>query len=139
MNFWSTKAGLLIRWLIYLPLGLVALKVVEIGCAMFLGWLFRDMRGLVIIGFLFGGLIFVYFAGLLYYGAIRVVAAICPSPRPGMIVFATIYGVIQLSTLAGAIMEGWHLVAASTVISSCIMAFAVWHIWEQGRQVVATS
>jgi len=92
--FWETIPGKLIRWLVFLPIAFILTGIIEALTHGFFTWLFDDdMRMLVIVGILFGGFITLLpVAAMLYHAAIVLAnQCVCPSPRIGVIIFATLY------------------------------------------------
>ena len=72
---------------------MILLGLIEFLAAIFLVWLFAgDMRLFVIVGILFGGIFLAWPLVLAYYGVIVLAnKMVCPVPRVGVIIFATIY------------------------------------------------
>ena len=113
---------------------MVFLTLVKIGCVLFLAWLFRDMRGLVIIGLLFGGIALFFLAGYIYYGSIKLISIVCPKPKPGMLVFATLYYLNELSIFISAFTRNDEIaeisaVAVPALICAAIAFFAFREAW----------
>ena len=105
-GFWNSRTGLVLRWLFYIPLGLFTLKATQLLSLATLGWLFQDFRGFIVVGVLSGGLAFVFFAGYIYYGVFRLITKLCPSPKPGMVVFGTFFFLAEMLALAVAFNQG---------------------------------
>ena len=136
-KFWRTKTGLLLRWITYIPLGLLLLVFVQSTCMVFLTWLFRDTRDFFVIGLLLGGVAAVPAAVTLYYLSFRFISDMCPSPKPGMIIFGTVF------YLFAAFNIGWGIffatdpapfkirLAALGTVCGLIAAKALVDIWKQ--------
>ena len=93
-SFWDTILGRIIRWVAYIPVAIILLGLIEFLTALFLVWLFDgDMRMFVILGIFFGGLIIMLWPSVMaFYGVIILAnGMICPTPRVGVIIFATLY------------------------------------------------
>ena len=108
-SFWNSILGKIIRWISYIPIAFIAIVIIEVLSYMFFGWLFRDMRGFIIIGILFGGLFTLLpMVVMLYYFALFLSVNICPSPKVGSIIFGVLYGlgaitqIIKIFTIEGA-------------------------------------
>ena len=98
---WDSSWMRVLRYIFYIPVGVIFLKVVELLCMLFLIWLYRDMRTFVMVSILFGGLLIAFMAMYLFYSAIGAVEYRCPSKRTGMVVFTTIYILVEVSNLLG--------------------------------------
>lgn len=91
-RFWDTIFGKVIRWAVYIPTAVVLLLIVEVLSLLFCAWLFGNMSTFVTVGLLFGGIGFLWLGPLAYYGIVLLTTQIiCPTPRVGAIIFATLY------------------------------------------------
>lgn len=144
-GFWDTPIGLSIRWILYLPLGLVMLKITQFLSIAFLTWLFRDLRGLVIIGLLFGGLMFFFMAGAAFYAVAYLVMKICPAPRQGMAVFGVVFLCWELLIVVGSLIDhDWKtatIVVLTSAVSIVILGTLIvqsWHMHPKAPLVQST-
>lgn len=131
--FWHSKTGIALRWIFYIPAGLLLLKLVEVFGVVFLTWLFRDVRGLIIVGFLLGGLSFIFFAGYCYFQAFKLVVRMCPKTNPGMAVFGGVFLLLEFANVVSAFrLDPWQSatrVALSAVVCSVIAFFTIVDAW----------
>ncbi len=133
-TFWETNLGRSIRWLVYVPIGIALLVLVQSLASMFFSWLFHDGRDFFIIGILLGGVTVLPALGMIYYLAFFLIAEICPSPKPGMIVFGTIFYLFAAANMLYIFspsqefqLSAKHFV--TWVIACVIAAFALRAIW----------
>lgn len=96
----------ILRWLIYIPIGLTLHGLVFFGVMWFNLWLFADSgKFFIIVGLLLGCLFallpMVYFLCVLCWMA---VTWICPNPRIGIIIYATLYA---LGYIGGIVETPW--------------------------------
>lgn len=128
-NFWESKLGKFLRWALYIPLGVTFLELLKGLSILFLVWFFEDMRGFLIIGILFGGVVFIWFACYLYYFSILLISLCCPSPKKGMVVFGTFYYLFALLAIISYFQKGnsttLHFVIGTIVCG--IIAFFGFH------------
>jgi hypothetical protein len=93
-GFWNSVFGKILRWLLYIPVGSILIVLIEVLSIAFFIWLFQgDMRMFIIIGFLFGALFSLLPIGVMlyYFSIIFANQMICPSPKVGSVIFATLY------------------------------------------------
>lgn len=130
-NFWESKLGKIIRWALYIPVGLIFLELIKILSILFLVWFFGDMKGFLIIGILFGGVAFIWFAGFLYYLSILLISACCPAPKKGMLVFGTLYYLLSIYVIISYFQKDqrWEIITVSVLstIVCAIIAFFGFH------------
>ena len=103
-GFWRSVLGKLIRWALYIPVGLVSVTLIESFALLFFGWFFHgDARWFLVVGILLGGLVvFGVPIVLLYFGAIVLAnRVICPIPRVGSIIFGTLYTLLSILWVVG--------------------------------------
>ena len=91
---WESWPAKILRWLVFLPLGLFLVYLLEFGLLFLNLWLFGDsLKELLVIGIFLGGLGFVLpIACALTYGAVLLATRmVCPGPRVGAVLFAIAY------------------------------------------------
>lgn len=127
IRFWGSGLGQVLRWLLYIPIGLLLLWSVKLLSIVFFAWLFRDARGLVIIGLLFGGVALFIPAGGLYYLVGLMIMKTCPAPKVGMIIFGVLFYLFEIIGLVGSIIDlEWQesfIFATASIV--CITIFSV--------------
>jgi hypothetical protein len=90
-EFWESPFSRVIRWILYVPVGILILSLGAGLAQLFLEWLFKDLRGLLIIGVLLGGTSFIFAAGAAFWFLTIAISKICPRPKIGMVIFSTLY------------------------------------------------
>ena len=123
-GFWQTIIGKALRWLAFVPIGIILTIAIEVLTILGTIWLFRgDLRLFIIIGILFGAL-FTAIPLIMYtfYGAIYLsTVIICPTPKVGSIIFGTIYYLLTLPLLIGMFINPGEMGA---VIPSALLQLA---------------
>lgn len=125
-GFWDTLIGKGIRWIAFLPVAAVLLFLIEIVAALFFVWLFGgSMRMFVVIGILLGGLFMILpLAAMAYYGVVILATQmICPAPRVGSIIFATLYVLGSIQPFITVIASDWDAASKVTVVLLKIVFF----------------
>lgn len=139
IRFWDSQAGRLIRWTLYVPLGLLALKAVQVGSILALTWLFRDVRGLVIIGFLFGGFGFIVMAGGIFYFVALLIAKICPNPKLGMVIFGVLYylseGLAAIHSILNHDGSTMGVILSAILLSGALLATVIYITWNEPETI----
>lgn len=93
-SFWNSVFGKILRWVIYIPAGLILLTIVETTSTFFFFWLFDgNMRTFIVVGIVLGGLSMLLPIVLIIYYFIIILAnqIICPEPKRGSIIFSVMY------------------------------------------------
>lgn len=66
-SFWVLWVGKFVCWCVYIFLGFVVFKFLELVLLFFFVWFFCDVCGFVIVGIFFGGVVLILIVGCLYY------------------------------------------------------------------------
>jgi hypothetical protein len=90
--FFQTTVGRVLRWLMFVPTGLLLMLILDSLLLSFLNWIFgNDLKKFVIIGIFLGGLATVVPMSYLLYSSIgRLVAWIAPIPKMASFIFSAI-------------------------------------------------
>ena len=88
-KFIHTIFGKLLRWLIFIPTGLILMFILDLLLLTFLNWIFEnDLKKFVIIGIFFGGLFTIIpLSYVIYNGIGKLVASIAPNPKLASFIF----------------------------------------------------
>ncbi len=133
MGFWNTKLGIVIRWVAYIPFGLILLVLTEITILTFLTWLFGSIKGFLWMFLLGGGsaLGLIFVAIFLFHIICSWISKICPKENPGMTIFCTIYVLFKIFVIVGNIFafSGGRstLLILSAIICSGILIYTTKH------------
>lgn len=122
-SFWDKGFGLFIRWAVYIPIGLLACAFVQAIAFVVLTWLFKNGKEFLVFGILAGGIAIIPLLCYLLVLAVMFVSMICPKPRYGMIVFASVNGVLSLLN----VIINWNtmhwLIMTITVVGVVVVGF----------------
>lgn len=93
-GFWHTELGKSIRWILYLPVGLILMYLIENLTWHYCVWLNEaSFKQLYIYSIVFGSFVTILpISILLYVGCLYLVnRIICPKPKSGIVIFTVFY------------------------------------------------
>jgi len=101
IKFTHTIFGKLLRWLIFIPVGLILMFILDLLLLTFLNWIFEnDLKKFVIIGIFLGGLFTIIPLSYVFYNGIgKLVASIAPNPKLASFIFSAIIILILINSI----------------------------------------
>jgi hypothetical protein len=93
-SFWDTVIGKIVRWLVYIPFGIITSYLVLGLSTISSLWLIYNLRGTIILLILLGGIPFLFYCygmGKIYLETISYSILMCPNPKIGNVLFGTVY------------------------------------------------
>ena len=97
-KFIHTIFGKLLRWLIFIPVGLILILILDFLLMVFVEFIFEnDLKLFVVVGLFFGVLFMVIPFSYLLYGAIgKVTTSIAPNPKLASFIFTPVIILISI-------------------------------------------
>ncbi len=91
-GFWNSIPLVVIRWLVFLPIGLVILLIAESLAILLVGWVLSWASGVLLVFILIGGgsmlMGLIAFTG---YGCGLLTGILCPNPKVGIITTGIVF------------------------------------------------
>ena len=96
-KFIHTIFGKLLRWLIFIPVGLILILILDFLLMVFVEFIFEnDLKLFLVVGLFFGGFMVIPFSYLLY-GAIGILTtSIAPNPKLASFIFTPVIILISI-------------------------------------------
>ena len=97
-KFIHTIFGKLLRWLIFIPVGLILILILDFLLMVFVEFIFEnDLKLFLVVGLFFGVLFMVIPFSYLLYGAIgKVTTSIAPNPKLASFIFTPVIILISI-------------------------------------------
>ena len=93
-SFWNSILGKFIRWMIYIPFGMILSHLVLALLTMSSLWSLYNIRGTIILLIILGGVplgFYLYAIIQINYMAVDYIVSLCPYPKIGNILFGIVY------------------------------------------------
>ena len=135
MSFWHTTTGKVLRWILFLPVGLVAASVLEVipifsyrfaSTVELRFTLLTLIIGIVVVSFLFT-FVLLWFMGVFFTPTLSC-SLIAPTPKVASVIFGTLFVLFQALTLLPMFVTddtGWGIIIYKILFSLLLIGGVV--------------